>query len=102
MRITNLATEVVTFNIDTQEEVAVEIETGDPHVLMLYNDDHNTFDHVIDSLVEVCNHDLVQAEQVAWIVHTKGKCDVKHGPLIRLEKLCHQLLDRQLSVKIEQ
>jgi len=47
--------------------------------LLLYNDDVNTFDHVIKSLVEVCGHDPVQAEQCALIVHFKGSCDVKTG-----------------------
>jgi ATP-dependent Clp protease adaptor protein ClpS len=47
--------------------------------LILYNDDINTFDHVIKSLVEVCGHDAVQAEQCAMIVHFKGSCDVKTG-----------------------
>ncbi|MEZ4721277.1 MAG: ATP-dependent Clp protease adaptor ClpS [Flavobacteriales bacterium] len=93
---------MITFNIDTEEEVAVEIEQDNAHTLMLYNDDVNTFDHVIESLIEVCNHDMLQAEQVAWIVHTKGKCDVKHGDRNRLEKMCLQLLDRKLSAVIEQ
>ncbi len=47
--------------------------------LILYNDDVNTFDHVIKSLVEVCGHDPVQAEQCAMIVHFKGNCEVKMG-----------------------
>lgn len=47
--------------------------------LVLYNDDFNTFDHVIKSLVEVCGHDSVQAEQCALIVHFKGSCEVKFG-----------------------
>ncbi len=49
------------------------------HSLILYNDDVNTFSHVIKSLVEVCGHDLVQAEQCALIVHFKGSCDIKLG-----------------------
>jgi ATP-dependent Clp protease adaptor protein ClpS len=48
-------------------------------LLILYNDDINTFDHVIKSLVEVCGHDPVQAEQCAMIVHFKGSCEVKLG-----------------------
>jgi ATP-dependent Clp protease adaptor protein ClpS len=47
--------------------------------LILYNDDINTFEHVIKSLVEVCGHDSVQAEQCAMIVHFKGSCEVKIG-----------------------
>jgi ATP-dependent Clp protease adaptor protein ClpS len=50
-----------------------------PGCLILYNDDINTFDHVIKSLVEVCGHDPVQAEQCAMIVHFKGSCEIKRG-----------------------
>ena len=49
------------------------------HSLILFNDEVNTFDHVIKSLVEVCGHDPVQAEQCAMIVHLKGSCDIKLG-----------------------
>ncbi|HKK43826.1 MAG TPA: ATP-dependent Clp protease adaptor ClpS [Bacteroidales bacterium] len=52
---------------------------GESASLILYNDDFNTFDHVIKSLVEVCGHDSVQAEQCALIVHFKGSCEVKIG-----------------------
>ena len=54
---------------------------SEPSTLVLYNDDVNTFDHVIKSLVEVCGHDSVQAEQCALIVHFKGSCEVKIGSL---------------------
>jgi len=52
---------------------------GEKHSLVLYNDEINTFDHVIKSLVEVCGHDAVQAEQCALIVHLKGSCEIKLG-----------------------
>jgi ATP-dependent Clp protease adaptor protein ClpS len=51
--------------------------SNDSGLLILYNDDINTFEHVIKSLVEVCGHDTVQAEQCAMIVHFKGSCEVK-------------------------
>ena len=76
------------------------IETAD-FQLVLYNDDHNTFDHVINCLVEYCKHDVYQAEQCAWIVHTKGKCAVKSGEYALLEPLCTALLDKGLSAQIE-
>ena len=50
-------------------------------VILLFNDDVNSFDHVIDSLCKYCDHDSVQAEQCAWIVHNNGKCLVKKGTL---------------------
>jgi ATP-dependent Clp protease adaptor protein ClpS len=75
-------------------------ETAD-FQLVLYNDDHNTFEHVINCLVEYCKHDVYQAEQCAWIVHTKGKCAVKSGEYALLEPLCTALLDKGLSAQIE-
>lgn len=69
--------------------------------LILYNDDVNTFDWVIDCLVEICQHSAEQAEQSALIVHYKGKCQVKSGTWDVLEPRCSSLLDRGLSAKIE-
>lgn len=86
---------------ETDELVDQLNDTGGHHALMLYNDDENTFDHVIDSLVEICRHTPIQAEQVAWIVHTKGKCDVKHGQFKKLHSMCKRLQERGLSAVIE-
>jgi ATP-dependent Clp protease adaptor protein ClpS len=69
--------------------------------LILYNDDVNTFDHVINSLVKICQHDPIQAEQCAWIVHLNGKCKVKNGYFEELEPMCTALLDRGISATIE-
>lgn len=91
----------MSFFPETEEEIEVEIENGISNVIILYNDDHNTFDHVIESLVQVCEHSEIQAEQVAWIVHTKGKCDVKHGSFEKLQPLCKNLQSRGLSAVIE-
>ncbi len=69
--------------------------------LWLYNDDVNSFDDVIDSLIEVCDHDPIQAEQCAFITHAKGKCMVKKGELKDLEILMVALFDRGLTVSIK-
>jgi ATP-dependent Clp protease adaptor protein ClpS len=71
------------------------------HSIILYNDDFNTFDHVISCLIQICSHEIVQAEQCAWIVHTNGKCIVKIGEYQELEPLCTSLLDKGLSATIE-
>ena len=68
--------------------------------LLLYNDDVNTFDHVINMLCKYCEHDLIQAEQCAWIVHNNGKCMVKRGEFTKLKPICFALLDAGLSAKI--
>lgn len=69
--------------------------------LIVYNDDVNTFDHVIDSFVKICKHDSLQAEQCAWIIHSNGKCQIKSGSYEELEPLCTALLDRGLSAEIQ-
>lgn len=69
--------------------------------LILYNDDVNTFDFVTESLIKVCNHDSLQAEQCTYLVHYTGKCVVKNGSFKKLKPVCEALLDRGLSAKIE-
>ena len=83
------------------EEDVMELIDDECH-LILYNDDVNTFDHVIDTLVKVCHHTFEQAEQCAIIVHFKGKCDVKSGSYSFLKPLCTALLDAGLSAEIEE
>jgi ATP-dependent Clp protease adaptor protein ClpS len=68
--------------------------------IVLYNDDVNTFDHVIDTLIMVCNHSAEQAEQCAILVHYKGKCTVKTGSFDELKPQCSQLLEAGLSAEI--
>ena len=84
-----------------QEKYLSEVESTNKSFLILYNDEVNTFDFVIDSLIEVCEHDELQAEQCALITHHKGKCDVKKGEASVLEKMKNILIDRGLSVTVE-
>ncbi|CAN5379146.1 hypothetical protein BH11BAC1_BH11BAC1_17380 [soil metagenome] len=69
--------------------------------LVLYNDDHNTFEFVIESLIEVCKHEALQAEQCTYIVHYNGKCSVKNGSYTDLNPMRVALCDRGLSAIIE-
>lgn len=69
--------------------------------LVLYNDDFNTFEHVIESLIDVCHHTPEQAEQCAIIVHTKGRYEVKSGTYKRLLPMKNSLTARELIVSIE-
>lgn len=69
--------------------------------MILHNDEVNTFDHVIDSLIAVCSHNSVQAEQCAFITHHNGKCDVKSGTYTKLAPMRTALLDRGLQVTID-
>lgn len=68
--------------------------------IVLFNDDVNTFDHVIETLIRVCKHDELQAEQCALLVHYKGKCIVKTGSLDELTPQCSSLLEAGLSAEI--
>jgi len=82
------------------EEVLVEEAVGVNNEIVLYNDDVNTFDHVIDTLIDVCSHTSEQAEQCALLVHYKGKCTVKTGVYDELKPQCTQLLQAGLSAEI--
>ena len=75
-------------------------ENVEKHEIILYNDDVNTFQHVIETLVKVCKHKYQQAEQCAYIVHFSGKCVVKTGSLEELVPICSSLLEAGLSAKI--
>lgn len=88
-------------NIQTEEKVETIEKLLDQYDLIVYNDDVNTFDHVIESLVKICRHDTVQAEQCTYIIHFNGKCQVKHGAYDKLEPMCTALLDRGISAVIE-
>jgi ATP-dependent Clp protease adaptor protein ClpS len=91
---------MVETDIDTLKEVEQKTDTEKTRNLVVYNDDVNTFDHVINSLVKVCNHELVQAEQCTWIVHYNGKCAVKEGEFKKLRPLRQALNERGLTAKI--
>jgi ATP-dependent Clp protease adaptor protein ClpS len=84
-----------------QEESLLKEVSVEPCELILYNDDVNTFDHVIDCLVSICSHSKTQAEQCAYIVHYKGKCVVKKGAMEKLEPMLVALQMQDLSAKIK-
>ena len=69
--------------------------------LVLHNDDVNTFDWVIDALVEICRHSIEQAEQCSYIIHHKGKYAVKHGSLESLKPMKDAIIDRGINATIE-
>ncbi|WP_167596326.1 ATP-dependent Clp protease adaptor ClpS [Leeuwenhoekiella sp. ZYFB001] len=83
-----------------QDEVDVLEAVDRNNEIVVYNDDVNTFDHVIDTLIQVCDHTPIQAEQCSLIVHYKGKCTVKTGSYDDLEPRCSALLDAGLSAEI--
>lgn len=82
------------------ETLLLEEDTVKQPEIVLFNDDINTFDHVIATLIEVCDHAPEQAEQCSLIVHHKGKCTVKTGGYAYLQPKCSQLLAAGLSAEI--
>ncbi|MAB47851.1 MULTISPECIES: ATP-dependent Clp protease adaptor ClpS [Winogradskyella] len=82
------------------EELLLEEEVLKQNEIVLFNDDVNTFDHVIDTLIYACDHTPEQAEQCSIIVHYKGKCTVKTGDYEDLKPRCSKLLQAGLSAEI--
>lgn len=82
------------------EEILIDSDLSHENEIILYNDDVNTFDHVIDTLMKVCDHSLEQAKQCSIIVHYKGKCSVKTGSYSDLKPRCTKLLEAGLSAEI--
>ena len=85
----------------TEEQRTTDELTEELHNLIVWNDDVNTFDWVIQSLVEICSHDTLQAEQCALIIHHKGKCSVKKGDFATLRPQAEALIDRGISATID-
>ncbi|HLT49829.1 ATP-dependent Clp protease adaptor ClpS [Aequorivita nionensis] len=83
-----------------QEDIEVAEKESNLNEIVLYNDDVNTFDHVINSLIFACEHTPEQAEQCSIIVHYKGKCTVKTGEFNELKPRCSMLLEAGLSAEI--
>ncbi|RAK65982.1 ATP-dependent Clp protease adaptor ClpS [Hymenobacter edaphi] len=82
------------------EDVLLLEETTDLRDLVVYNDDINTFDHVIQTLIDVCQHEPMQAEQCTLLIHYKGQCAVKMGTYEELEPLCTAIHDRGISADV--
>ncbi len=83
------------------DELLLETDVDKENQIILYNDEVNTFDWVIESLISICDHDRMQAEQCSLIVHHNGRCSVKVGGFDQLRPMCEALLDRGLSATIE-
>jgi ATP-dependent Clp protease adaptor protein ClpS len=95
---------MIQFGTSTREQELVEvieaIETTELLDLVVFNDDFNTFEHVIDTLIRVCRHTVEQAEQCTWIIHHKGKCTVKHGALTELKPMRDAICEAGIDARI--
>ena len=87
-----------------QEETLTDLlevtETTDIMELVVFNDDYNTFEHVINTLIKVCKHSVEQAEQCTWIIHYKGKCTVKSGEFDALKPYRDSICAAGIDAKI--
>ena len=93
----------IVFSTEILPEVEKELQSllEPNNDLVIHNDDVNTFDFVIDTLMEVCGHDSIQAEQCTMIIHYSGKCVVKTGPKDELVPMYKEILSRGLTAEIE-
>ena len=82
------------------QDLLLEEVTVKQHEIVLFNDDVNTFDHVIGTLINVCDHSPEQAEQCSLIVHYNGKCTVKTGEYNDLKPRCSKLLEAGLNAEL--
>lgn len=82
---------------DEQKDVLGQEENS----LVLHNDDVHSFDYVIDCLIDVCEHNTVQAEQCTFLVHYKGKCEVRKGSFNHLKPMKQGLIDKGLNATID-
>ncbi|MFT3980123.1 MAG: ATP-dependent Clp protease adaptor ClpS [Ferruginibacter sp.] len=94
----------LSYNPFTQadEETDVLTEEAAQYSLIVWNDDVNTFDWVIETLVQICGHSHEQAEQCSILIHYKGKCAVKKGSYEDLRPQCDAINDRLINATIEE
>ena len=88
-------------NEDSRVDVVTEEAYDFPFSLIVWNDEVNTFEWVIETLMEVCKHSLEQAEQCAMLIHTKGKYAVKRGSYDELKPFCDAITERGIGATIE-
>ena len=95
----------MTLSHSYQHETAFDTDTltaiEPPFSLVVWNDDINTFDWVIDTLIQICGHSAEQAEQCAMIIHHKGKYAVKKGDYEKLKPMCEAINDRNINATME-
>jgi ATP-dependent Clp protease adaptor protein ClpS len=84
-----------------RQDTDIMTDTDDPFSLIVWNDEVNSFEWVIQTLIEVCGQSVEQAEQCAMIIHTKGKYAVKRGSYDDLKPMCDAITDRGIGATIE-
>lgn len=90
----------ISWQSDKEVELLDVIQSTDLFDLVVFNDDVNTFEHVINTLIKVCKHSAEQAEQCTWIIHYKGKCAVKRGEMQTLKPMKEAICEVGIDAKI--
>jgi ATP-dependent Clp protease adaptor protein ClpS len=88
-------------HVQPARETDVLVDVEHPFHLIVWNDDVNTFEWVIETLMEICKHSYEQAEQCAYIIHYKGKYSVKEGAYDELKPMCEAITERGISATVE-
>ena len=83
------------------EQTGILTDVEDTCSLIVWNDEVNTFEWVIETLIEVCGHNQEQAEQCSYIIHCHGKYAVKQGSYEKLKPMCDAITDRGISATVE-
>jgi ATP-dependent Clp protease adaptor protein ClpS len=86
--------------LDKQDTDTITLH-DDPYSLVVWNDEVNTFEWVIETLMTVCGHSADQAEQCAMLIHTQGKYAVKNGSYDELKPMCDAITDRKIGCTVE-
>jgi len=84
---------------DKETDVLELVDKG--YRLIVWNDEVNTFEWVIETLIDICGHERIQAEQCAWLIHLRGKYAVKNGDYETLKPMCDAITDRGIGATIE-
>ena len=103
LRITLQKTEDMSTETETMEDAGVDVLTDfeKSYQILVWNDEVNTFQWVIETLIEVCGHSEEQAEQCAMLIHTKGKYGVKNGSYEILKPQCDAITERGIGATLE-
>lgn len=88
-------------DVETDVLEETDVLTNNGYSLIVWNDEVNTFDWVIETLIEVCGHDTIQAQQCTLLIHYKGKCEVKTGSYEDLKPMCDAITERKIGATIE-
>jgi ATP-dependent Clp protease adaptor protein ClpS len=83
------------------EETDLLTTVEEPCNLIVWNDEVNTFEWVIETLIKVCRHSHEQAEQCSYIIHFHGKYAVKKGTYEELKPMCDSITDRGINATVE-